>query len=116
MWFLYFETFFILLFGHFLADFPLQGDYLSKIKNPRDNPPEFWVTGLLAHSTIHAGITFFLTGQFFLAMFVLVTHFIIDYGKCLEWYGKDRKAFLIDQLLHWLVLAIVAGIYILGDV
>lgn len=109
---LFLETFFMLLFGHCLADFPLQGEYLSKTKNPKNNYIEFWLPTLFAHSVIHAGIVFIITGYISLAIFQLVTHFIIDYAKAVQKTYSDRASFLIDQFIHIAVLGITAGFFV----
>ncbi len=109
---LFLETFFMLLFGHCLADFPLQGEYLSKTKNPKNNYIEFWLPTLFAHSMIHAGIVFAITGYLSLAILQLVTHFIIDYAKAVQKTYSARASFLIDQFLHVAVLGITAGFFV----
>ena len=109
---LYYETFFILLAAHCLADFPLQGDFLAKIKDPSRNTPEFWMTGLFSHSMIHAGAVLLITGYLSLALVQLFTHFAIDYSKCRYWFGESDKSFVIDQLLLYVVLAITAWVYV----
>jgi hypothetical protein len=53
---LFLTTWFLLLFVHALADFPLQGEFLSKAKDPRNNPFEIWFICLWAHCMIHAGL------------------------------------------------------------
>lgn len=108
---LFFETFFLLLFGHFLADFPLQGDYIARMKIPHLNPKENWIIVMFAHCIIHAGIVFIFTGSLLLAMIMLLSHFIIDVAKCEQYLGKSSRAFLYDQLLHILILILIAGLY-----
>ncbi len=109
---LYFKTFFILLAAHCLADFPLQGDFLAKIKDPSRNTPEFWVIGLFSHSVIHAGAVLVITGYLSLALVQFFTHFAIDYSKCRYWFGEGDKSFVIDQLLHYAVLGITAWVFV----
>lgn len=108
---LFLEAFFLLMFGHFLADFPLQQEYLATAKDPTKNPIEIWTVALLAHCTIHAGIVFVLTGSMKLAMFMLGTHILIDVSKCVGFFGKTPRAFLVDQLFHTAVVAIIAAVY-----
>lgn len=109
---LYIETLFILLAAHCLADFPLQGDFLAKVKDPTRNLPEIWIPALFSHSMIHAGMVFLITGYLSLALVQLFTHFAIDYGKCRNWFGESLKSFVIDQLLHYVVLAITAWAFV----
>lgn len=109
-------TFFFLMFCHFLADFPLQGDFLAKSKHPDLNPAGIWVITMTAHCMIHAGLTYALTGGIMLAMIQLVSHFVIDVSKCKGWLGLGEKAFVRDQLMHVLVMALIAKLYVFQSV
>jgi len=100
---------FLLLAGHALADYPLQGDFLAKGKN-RHTPIvldlTLWPHCLTAHSLIHGAVVYLITGSVLLGLFETVAHWIIDFGKGEGWYG-----FHTDQGLHvgckllWWVLA-----------
>ena len=63
--------FFALLIGHALGDYPLQGEFLAlhKDRNYQDPvrhlPKGLWVHCLFAHSLIHAGCVWFITGRVF---------------------------------------------------
>ncbi|WP_460821621.1 DUF3307 domain-containing protein [Lysobacter olei] len=86
----------LLLAGHALADYPLQGDFLAKAKNrfaPIPGVP--WWQALGAHSAIHAGVVLVVTGSPALAAAEAVAHFLIDDAKC-----KGRIGFNTDQALH----------------
>jgi hypothetical protein len=109
--------FFWLIFGHCLADYPLQGDFLARGKNQTAPLPGVpWQVALFAHSMIHAGFVAALSGSPFLGLAELVAHMVIDYAKCEGWLGRPthdsarRAAFWIDQGLHvgckmlWVVL------------
>ena len=110
---LYLETLFILLFAHCLVDFPLQGDYLAKSKDPTTNLKEYWIVAMFSHCMIHAGAVFIITGNLFLGLFQLVTHFAIDYAKCKQWFGENQaQAFVIDQLFHICALGIIASTHV----
>jgi hypothetical protein len=111
---LLFETFFLLLFGHFLADFPLQGEYLSRTKDPTQNEFGIWFISMFAHSMIHAGIVFVLTGSTALAGLMLITHFFIDYAKCQGWFGTGQIGYVRDQMFHYLILFLIAVVYCSG--
>lgn len=103
------STLLLLLVAHFLADFPLQGDYMAKAKNPTQNKWEIWVPVMFGHCLIHAGFVYVITQQLSLAFLQFVTHWIIDVSKCRGRLSKDgAKAFLIDQLSHLYVLFIIA--------
>jgi len=91
------ELFFLLLFGHALADYPLQGEYLSQSKNP--NSPlganGVWLHSLVAHSIIHGGTVFLITGSFILAIAETVVHGITDYCK-----SVGKISYNVDQAIH----------------
>lgn len=92
----FFPLLFMLIVGHFIADFPLQGDFLSRGKNHKNPIPGVpWYQCLAAHVFIHAGMVFIITGSMFLAICELITHTYIDYLKC-----NEELSFNQDQLLH----------------
>ncbi len=98
-------VFFALAIGHALADFALQGDFLSAAKNrhadlarffgENGQPRLIWVHALTAHSLIHAGAVWVVTGSVVLAAAELVLHWLIDFAKCENWTN-----FSVDQFLH----------------
>ena len=97
--------FFVLLIGHVLADYPLQGRFLSMAKNRHADvsslfggevPPRgLWIHALTAHSLVHAGVVWLVTGSMMLGLVEMVLHWLIDYAKCEKWTN-----FTVDQLLH----------------
>ena len=95
-----------LLVGHALADYPLQGDFLSRAKNRTAPIPGVpWYQALGAHALIHAGVVAYLTGLWWLGALEFIAHAVIDDAKC-----KGRLTFNQDQGLHALckVLWVVA--------
>ena len=100
-------SFFALCIGHALADFPLQGRYLSIVKNRHADVSEFfpdeessryaWIHALASHSLIHAGIVWIITGTVLFAIIEFILHCLIDYIKC-----EGATSFHTDQLLHYL--------------
>ena len=100
-------SFFALCIGHALGDYPLQGRFLSIVKNRHADISEFfpksedsrfaWIHALTSHSLIHAGIVWIITGSALFAIIELILHWLIDYLKCEGFYG-----FHFDQLLHYL--------------
>ncbi len=99
----------VLMFFHFLADYPLQGEFLAKAKNHRDPIPGIpWYHALFAHSFIHAGLVFVATGSMLCFAGELLAHFIIDNRKC-----SGELTFVQDQYSHLackiLWAALIAG-------
>jgi Protein of unknown function (DUF3307) len=98
----------LLLFWHFLADFPLQGDYLARFKDPTGIGNTIWPWCLAAHCVIQAGGTYIITGWWVIFFLELVSHAAIDYAKC-----RNRISFGMDQTLHlgcklvWVILLVV---------
>ena len=87
----------LLLLGHFLGDYPLQGDKMAVEKCPGCDKPMNWRWWLLAHSATHGFIVACLTGIPSIGLAEVGAHAVIDYGKC-----KLRYSLLVDQALHWL--------------
>lgn len=100
-----FILFFALSIGHAFADFPLQGDFLSRGKNrhmepPRladgkESPSNLWMWLMSAHCLIHAGFVWLISGFFIFALAEFVLHWLIDVLKC-----EGRTSFATDQWLH----------------
>jgi hypothetical protein len=97
--------FFALLIGHALADYPLQGDFLSRGKSRHVDIPELsgdgrpsgnvWIYLMTAHCLIHAGFVWMITGFFVFALAEFVLHWVIDVLKC-----EGKTTFAVDQWLH----------------
>lgn len=90
--------------GHFVCDYPLQGDFLARAKNhrmPVANVP--WLWALVAHSMIHAGWVYMVTDSFGLSLAELGAHIGIDYLK-----SNEDISFNTDQYLHLLCKVIWA--------
>lgn len=97
----------LLIFGHMLADYPLQGDFLARAKNRSAPISGFpWWQALTAHSIIHAGFVYVITGSFGLAAAELCIHWVTDDMKC-----RGKIGLNIDQAVHiickiaWAVIA-----------
>ena len=87
---------FAMLIWHALADYPLQGDFLAKAKNPNTPVPGIsWGTALYMHGLIHSAGVWVITGYYTLAMIELALHCIIDRLKCAKVID-----FEMDQALH----------------
>jgi hypothetical protein len=86
-----------LIIGHFVCDYPLQGDFLSRAKN-RYNPipgVPAW-QALLAHASIHAGSVLLITHSPLLALCEAVAHMLIDDTKC-----AGKISYNVDQAFHF---------------
>ena len=97
-----FTMFGLLVAAHALADYPLQGDFLSKAKNRLTPIPGVpWYQALAAHSAIHAGFVGVITGNIGLAIAEFIAHAFIDDAKC-----SSHLTYNQDQALHILCKAI----------
>ena len=70
-----FALFSALVFVHALADFPLQGSYLAwqKVRSQAGSFSEY-IVALSAHSVIHAGAVWLVSGSLVLGMIELALH------------------------------------------
>lgn len=98
----------LLLFGHALADYPLQGDFLSKAKNRSAPIPGVpWWHAMGAHAVIHGGFVGVITGLWWLGVAEAVIHSMTDDAKC-----QGKISFSADQSIHiackmaWTVIAL----------
>ena len=90
------ETLLLLLVGHALADYPLQGDFLAKAKNRANPIPGIpWYHGLIPHAAIHGGFVGVITGNVWLGLVEFAVHCLIDDAKCM-----GRISYNTDQALH----------------
>nr|WP_226895461.1 DUF3307 domain-containing protein [Luteolibacter marinus] len=88
--------FFAFAIAHAMADFPLQGDYLAREKQRKHAGSSLqWFIALTAHSLIHAGGVWLVSGSVVLGAVELVLHWLIDLGK-----GEGKYGYAADQLLH----------------
>ncbi len=95
-----------LLAAHFVCDYPLQGDFLSRAK--QDGPLRLW--HLVGHATIHGAAVSLVTGSIAMGLAEIAAHTAIDELKV-----RRVTTFGQDQFLHilckaaWLVLFACAG-------
>ncbi len=90
------EALALMIAGHAVADYPLQGDFLAKAKNrfaPIPGVP--WYQALGAHAVIHGGFVLAITGSLTLGIAETTVHFLIDDVKC-----RGRISYNTDQFLH----------------
>ena len=112
-----------MMFGHALADYPLQGDFLARAKNRAAPIPGIpWYQALGAHSVIHGGCVFLALAGFNPLAAIgcgiaeTVAHAVIDDAKCMgRLSSSPTRAFNIDQALHtackalWALIAVVTA-------
>lgn len=94
----------LLLFGHALADYPLQGDFLAKAKTGAIPFIPGWYA-LATHSLIHAGFVLWLTDSLILCGIEFVAHYVIDLFKIQNWI-----TFRTDQALHIACKVVYVGV------
>ncbi len=88
------------LLGHYICDYPLQGDFLAQTKG------KYWYS-LLAHSIIYGlgmALVLKLLGVFAIwkAIVLVISHIFIDHKKATV-KNKDKALttyLYIDQMLH----------------
>lgn len=97
----------LLIAGHAIADYPLQGDFLAKAKSRVSPIPGFpWWQALGAHAAIHGGFVAAITGLWWLFIPEAVIHFVTDDAKCRGKINLNQ-----DQAIHlackaaWVVVA-----------
>lgn len=105
------STFALLVAGHAVADYPLQGDFLARAKNRLDPVPGVpFYQALGAHAVMHGGMVGLITGSLTLGLAEAAIHALIDDTKC-----AGRLTFNQDQAAHiackglWCVLVATFG-------
>jgi len=88
-------VFFALMIGHFLCDYPLQGDFLARAKAPGGVVAVPWYQAMTAHCAIHAGSVWLITHSWQLAVLEFIAHFLIDRMKT-----DGMTTLNQDQALH----------------
>jgi hypothetical protein len=92
------SLFFAFLVIHTLADFPLQGDYLARQKVRKNASSKTdWLIALTAHSIIHSGGVWLVTGSLGFGLTEFALHWLIDLAK-----GEGKFGVVVDQSLHLL--------------
>ena len=107
---------------HFLADFPLQNDYMLQ----KDHSDWSFFVPLATHCLVHAGFTlavclYYRPGLWWLALLDFVVHFFMDRIKAGPKYlgrfnNKDRAPFWncfgIDQMVHHLTYLYIVWVLV----
>ena len=103
-----FELSFRLVLGHFLGDFLFQTDGMAKGKDcsgRKDRQALTWPWWMLGHAFVHGGLVYWASQNALFGAVEVVSHSIVDYGKCRGLYGL-----WVDQLLHLACKAAMVGI------
>ena len=98
-----------LVAGHFVADYPLQTDFIA---NGKKRPGLYgvpWYYILSGHAATHATAVCLITGSMVFAAWEFVSHFVIDAAKCEGIIGIHQ-----DQWLHFLCKATYATLMFRG--
>jgi hypothetical protein len=105
-----FALFFAFAIAHALADYPLQGDYLARMKcrSQAGNVSE-WIIALTAHSLVQAGGVWLVSGSAVLGVTELCLHWLIDLGK-----GEGKFSYVTDQCLHLACKLVYVIVLVLG--
>jgi hypothetical protein len=98
-----------LIVSHAVGDFVLQDETMAKGKN-RNLPGQTgvpWFYWLSAHALVQGGGVAIVLGSPVLGLSETIAHWVIDFGKCEDWYGLNT-----DQALHGLCKIIWLTIYL----
>ncbi len=98
-----------LILAHIFGDFVFQNEYMACFKNRYQHSEELKSVNimiLMYHATIHAGLVYFITGDFIFFIAELIIHAIVDDKKCAGkiTYLQDQVIHLICKLLYFLLL------------
>lgn len=107
-----FAMLFALTIAHFVCDYPLQGDFLARAKNPMAPLPGVpWGWAMVAHASIHAGAVWLLTGYVALGLVEFGMHFVIDVSKCVGnlTFGQDQTLHLLCKVGMVVALTVVVS-------
>lgn len=103
---------FLLIAAHALADYPLQGEFLSKAKNRANAIPGVpWYHGLFPHALIHGGFVALITGVWWLGLAETAVHAWTDDSKCMGRisYNADQAVHVTCKLAWWLIAIRLIG-------
>ncbi|MEP2775065.1 MAG: DUF3307 domain-containing protein [Luteolibacter sp.] len=117
-----FLLFFAMAIGHCIGDYPLQGAFLAMGKNRHldasalfggnQAPKDLWIHALTAHSLIHCGMVWLITGSALLAIVEFVLHWLTDFIRCEGWisYSSDQGIHFGCKLFY--AILIVWGVHL----
>jgi hypothetical protein len=97
----------LLFLCHFLADYPLQGPFLSTAKNRHTAVDGFpWQQAMFAHVFIHGALVALVTGLWWLGLAEAWIHWITDEDKC-----EGHLTVNEDQAVHLVCKALWFGLW-----
>ena len=101
---------YLLVLSHFVADYPLQSEFMAKHKSPLNSLAAApWGYVLASHAAVHAIGVYLVTGSAVLSVIEFLLHSYIDYGKCLGFFGIH-----VDQALHLIVKVFLFALFVGG--
>ena len=101
---------YLLFLSHFVADYPLQSEFMAKHKSPLNSLPAApWGYVMASHAAVHALGVYLVTGSVVLSAAELVLHAQIDTGKCIGVFGIH-----VDQGLHLLTKCFLVALFVGG--
>ena len=106
------QLFFKLVIGHFLCDYPLQGDFLAKAKNHNQPIPGVpWYQALIAHSVIQGGMVWLVTGSWVWGGVEFGMHAMTDVLKSegVISFNQDQAAHIVCKLIYALLITSIGG-------
>jgi hypothetical protein len=92
------ELIFLLIAGHFVADYVFQTDAIATGKNKTLEYAKFgvpWYYWMFTHSITHGLAVFLVTKSIYLGIAETFAHFLIDFAKC-----EGKINLHVDQFLH----------------
>lgn len=98
---------FLLILGHYVADFGLQTEFTATMKGKVHSDPH-GIHALIAHSSIHGAVTAAVLLALHLpwalpALVIVIAHGVIDYLKA----NRSSFGVHVDQTLHLASLIVV---------
>jgi hypothetical protein len=96
------EILFLLFAGHAVVDYGLSTSYVAFAKSHKRKEGEgVWPWVLLAHSLMHGGSVFLVTGNVVLGVGELLLHAATDYLK-----SDGKLSYGADQAIHYITKVI----------
>ena len=111
---LYLTLFCMLVAAHFLADYPLQNEFMAIYKSRHAKhphlgakEPHLWLHLLTAHAAIHGGLVLLITNNVWLGLLEFALHWLIDLAKNDHYTHLDQ-----DQALHLMCKLVYVGLVV----